>query len=77
MLKLPFFSRKKLLLAFEYGVILSQVALENNIKVTPEMMKRAEELIIPEFTDSTPTRLSTQMVPNLLAILQPDDTIKA
>lgn len=76
MLKLPIFGKQKLLLAFEYAIILSKVAKDNNIELTPEIIKRAEELISKEFRIQTPTRLSTQMEVNLLAILQPDDTIK-
>lgn len=72
MLKLPLFGKKKLLLAFEYGVILADVAKQKGIEVTPELMKRAEIVIENEFRVQTPTTLSVQMVQNLLAIFETD-----
>jgi hypothetical protein len=76
MIKLPFYGNKKLRLAFEYGLVLSETAKGQNIEVISEMMKRGEEILVKEFRTKTPTQLSTQMVPNILAMLEPDDKIK-
>lgn len=69
-MKLPFYSKTKLLLAFEYGVILSQVAKENNVEVTKELMERMEKIILNEFSTKSPTKLSTETIPNILACFE-------
>lgn len=75
--KIPFFYGKtKLLLAFEYAIILLSTANEQKVVITPEIIKRAEKILVKEFSSKTPTRLSTEMVPNILAMLEPDDKIK-
>lgn len=76
MLKLPFYGNKKLRLAFEYGLVLSESAKGQNKEVTSEMMKRGEEILVKEFSSKSPTRLSTEMIPNILAMMEPDDKIK-
>ena len=70
MLNLPFYGNKKLRLAFEMGVMLADVAKKENVEVTPELMKRAEEVIVSEFRTQTPTKLALDVIPNLLAIFQ-------
>lgn len=70
MLNLPLYNNTKLLLAFEYGTILSETAKKMNIELTPEIMERAEKIIVSEFKSNTPTKLSTDMVPIILAIFE-------
>lgn len=70
MWKPKFFNKQKLLLAFEYGVVLGDVAKQKGVEVTPEMVKRAEHLIEQEFTNNTAERLALDMIPNLLAIFE-------
>ncbi len=70
MFKLPFFGKKKLLLAFEYGVVLSEVAKEMKVEVTKEMSEKAEKMIENEFRNKSATRLSVEMEPNLLSIFE-------
>lgn len=72
MWKLPFFGKSKLLLAFEYGVILTQVAKEQGVDVTPEFVKKAEIMIENEFKMKTPTKLAVEMEPNILSIFELD-----
>ena len=74
MVKISLFGKKKLLLAFEYGVILSQVAKEHNVELTPEIVKRAEQVLINEFQTKSPTKLAVEMTPNILAIFETDLT---
>lgn len=65
---IPRYSTKKLLLSFEYGVILKDVAKD---KLDSEMVKRAENIILSEFSKKPPTKLATEMIPNLLASIEP------
>lgn len=64
------YNKEKLILAFEYGLILSDVAKQKGVEVTPEMVKRAEELITKEFKANTASYNATHMVPNILAIFE-------
>ena len=64
------FGKNKLLLAFEYGLILSQVAQKQNIEVTPEITKRAEDMITDSFTTSNSEKIAVDMIPNILSIFE-------
>ncbi len=72
MFKLPLFGKKKLLLAFEYGVIISQLAQEQKIELTPEIIKRAEAMLENEFRTQNATFLSVNITPNLLSAFELD-----
>lgn len=74
MLKFPFFGRKKLLLAFEYGLTIAQTATAQGIELTPEIVARAESMIENEARTQTETRMATQMVPNILTVFELDIT---
>ena len=67
------YSKEKLLLAFEYGMTLSKVAKDLNLELTFEQMDTAEDLILREFKENSPTQIAQDMLPNLLAILGPQD----
>jgi hypothetical protein len=71
MLNLPLYSNQKLLLSFEYGIILSQVAQERELVLTPEIITRAEEILLAEFKKNNATKLSTEMITNILAMIEP------
>jgi len=73
MFNLPIYSENKLLLGFEYGVVLSDVAKEKNIPLTAEIVGRMEEIIKKEFRKKNPTRLSVDMIVNILASLEPKE----
>jgi hypothetical protein len=64
------YGQKKLLLAFEYALILSQSAQNLEVELSPEIVKKMEEIIIKEF-DKSPTRLSVDMTANVLAAFEP------
>lgn len=70
MLNLPIYNNKKLKLSFEYGLILAKTAQDLKIELTPEIIKRAEEVIINEFKTRNSTQLACDMVPVLLAIFE-------
>lgn len=72
MFNLPIFGRSKLLLAFEYGVILTQVAKDRGVEVTPEMVKKAEIMIENEARTRTASKMATDMEPNILSIFELD-----
>lgn len=67
MINLPIYSQKKLLLSFEYGLIFSETAKSRGIELTPELVNKMEEIISGEFKKKSPTRLSVDMIPNILA----------
>jgi len=71
-MNLQLFSKKKLLLAFEYGLILSETARLNNIELTPEIVKRCEDMLINEFKSKNPTKLSLETHANILSIFETD-----
>lgn len=72
MFKLPLFGEKKLKLAFEYAVILLETARKQDVEVTPELIEKAEAMIINEFKTKTPMELSLEMIPNILSIFELD-----
>jgi len=75
MFNLPFyFGRKKLFLAFEYGLILSEVAQKQGVELTPEIVARAEKMIENEFKNNDPTHLATQIVPLIMSVFELDIT---
>lgn len=63
---------QKILLAFEYGVILSETARKRGVKLTPEIMQRAEVMIAGEFKNNSNTRLAVDMSPNILSVFELD-----
>lgn len=69
-MNLPLFNKQKLLLAFEYGIILSETAKINNIELTPEIVKRCEEMVFNEFKSKNPTKLSVETHANILSIFE-------
>lgn len=72
MLRLPLFGRKKLLLAFEYGVIMAETAVAQKVPLTPQLIEKAERMIEGEFRIQTPTRLAVDIVPNVLTAFELD-----
>lgn len=69
-MKIPFYGNKKLRLAFEYGVTIADVAKQNNVEVTPELIARAEEIIIKEFSTKNSSKVACEMTPNILATFE-------
>lgn len=72
-MKLPkFYSEQKLLLAFEYGLVISEVARQQNIEVTKELSERSEKMLLNEFSKKKGQILSLEMLPNILSIFETD-----
>jgi len=70
MLNIPLFSNKKLLLAIEYGVVLSETAKKRNVQLTPEMVTKMEEIVSKEFKSKSVERVGLDMIPNILAVFE-------
>ena len=70
MFKLPIYNRKELNLAYEFGVVLSEVAKEKDIKITPAMSLRAEEVIANELKTKGFDNTAKNFVPLILAVLE-------
>ena len=68
-----FFSEEKLMLAVEYGVVLSETAKDLNIPLTRDLVVKLEGIVKGEFNKKSPTRLSVEMVANILAALEPKE----
>ena len=64
------YNKEKLLLSFEYGLAIGEAAREREVRLTPEMVKRAEEIIEKEFKGQTAEYCATHMVPNILAVFE-------
>ncbi len=71
MLKIPLYNKTKLLLAVEYGIILSETAKKRGVKLTPEMVKKMEEIVANEFTNKSTEKVGLEMEPNILAVFEP------
>ena len=70
MIKFPFYGKKKLRLAFEYGVTIGDVAKWQNVVLIPKIIERAEEIIISEFSSKSASKVANEMQVNLLAIFE-------
>lgn len=68
------YSKEKVLLAFEYGLTIANVAHDNNVEITPELVKKAETMIEGEFLTQTETHLAVNMIPNILSVFELDIT---
>lgn len=72
LLNFRLFGKKKIILAFEYGLVLAEVAQKQGVELTPEIVERAERMIENEFQNGTATRLSVDMIPNILSVFELD-----
>ena len=64
---IPIYTNKKLITAFEYGIIFSQVAREHGVELTQEKILKMEEIIKKEFPKKGFRRLNLEMAVNILA----------
>jgi hypothetical protein len=65
---------QKILLAFEYGVVLSQVAQELNIPLDKNKVEEIEKMIKNEFKKKTCEELARDMNVNILSTFETDST---
>lgn len=72
--KSHWFGEEKLKLAFEYGMILAKSAQEMKHEITPELMEKAEIMLMGEFSTQSPEQLATDMAANILSAFELDMT---
>ncbi len=74
-IKLPFsyFTKQKTILALEFGVVISDVAKNQNIEMTREIVLRAEKLLKEELGKRSAKHFACNMNVYTLAILEPKD----
>lgn len=70
---LPFFGSKKLRLGFEFGVIMSEVAKGMNMELTPEMVARAEDILLDQCKTKSAQEFANQMNACALAAFEPKE----
>ena len=69
----PLFGSKKLRLAFEFGVIMSEVAKGMNIELTPGMIIRAEEILLDQSKTKNAQEFAGQMNACAMAAFEPKE----
>ena len=67
------YDQKKLLLAFEAGIILSEVTRAIKKDLKKDIIERAEKIIVKEFSEKTATQLSAEFMFLLLAAIEPKE----
>ena len=70
MKKLPFYGDKTLRLGIEFGIVLSEVAYERKIEMTPEITERAEKIFIKEIREQGLESVACQFVLLVLACFE-------
>lgn len=72
-LKIPLYRNQKLRLAFEFGLTIASVAREQEVTLTPEIIERAEKVLVEEFSSRSASKIAGSMVAVILAILEPEE----
>ena len=70
MFKLPFYKEQTLRIALEFGLVLSEVAKEQKIEITPEITQRAEDIFVNEIKLKGMKKTALNFVPLVLAALE-------
>ena len=70
MKKLPIFGSKTVRLALEFGLVLSEVAKEKDVEITPEITERAEKVFINEIRTNGLESTACQFVPLILSCFE-------
>lgn len=73
MFKIPLFGKKKLITAFEYGLSLAITANDLKIELQKDTVLKAEDMITNELTNKSYKTVNKEMIPNILAVLEPKD----
>lgn len=66
------FGRKKLLLAFEYGLIIARLAEEHKVPLTAELIERAEKMLENEARTRSASKMATDIIPNIISVFNLD-----
>ena len=70
MIRLPIYGNKTLRLAFEFGLVLSEVAKDKGVALTPEISSRAESVFINEINTKGFKKTALNFVPLILAVFE-------
>jgi hypothetical protein len=70
MIRLPIYGTKTLRLAFEFGLILSEVAKEQNVVLTKDIVARAQSVFINEINTKGFKKTALGFVPLILAVFE-------
>ena len=68
--RVPLFGTKTLLLAMEFGLILSETAKDKKIELTNEIVKRAEDVFVKEIKLNGFKKTALNFAPLILAVLE-------
>jgi len=71
MLKLPIYNKREMLMMFEYGFTLSEVAHDRGMKFDKEVVQRCEDILMKELKLKDWKQVTIEMVPNILASFEP------
>jgi len=66
----PIYGKKTLRISFEFGLVLSEVAKNKGVTLTPEISERAEEILINEFKINGLNKTALNFTPLILAVLE-------
>lgn len=65
-------NNKKLTLAFEFAVIISETAKSMNVELTKEIVERAEKILLEEFNSRSAQEIANSMQGLALAVFEPN-----
>lgn len=68
--KLTFYGNSEVKLAFEFGLVLSEVAREQKIELTEEISTRAEDILLEELKTNGLQKTALNFIPLILAALE-------
>ena len=67
MIRLPIYGPKTLRLAFEFGLVLSEVAKEKGVTITSDISTRAEKILLNELKTNGFEKTALNFIPLVLA----------
>ena len=67
MLGLPIYGNRTLRLAFEFGLVLSEVAKEKGVTITSDISTRAEKILLNELKTNGFEKTALNFIPLVLA----------
>ena len=68
--RLPVYGSSAMKVAFEFGLVLSETAKAKSIELTPEMVKKAEEVLINEIKINGLNKTAVNFVPLVLTVFE-------
>ena len=71
--RLPIYGNKTLKLTFEFGMILSDTAKGMGIELTPEIVEKAETIVIRELKENGLEKTAVNFIPLVMTMLEAKD----